>query len=176
MFSAVSFELSDKQNMSNCDAETKNFRSNHSSSSCEPETTTSPPSKIKPSDQSRQPVEKHTDYEFFCCHPKVAKFNSLFSLKLWLPGYLPYPIGFRVPKRDVYQWMWAPLPGGWLSIPSLHGSVKCTLWMMAMVENVHSKNANCADWETKISQSNVLYTILLLLTNEGHSKRPQPGC
>ena len=37
-----SFELSDKQNMSDGDAETKIFRSNHSSSSCEPDTTTVP--------------------------------------------------------------------------------------------------------------------------------------
>ena len=99
-----SFELSDG------DAETKFFGSNHSSSSCEPDsicvpdttTTCSPPSKIKPPDPSRQGVEKHTDYECFCCHPKVAKFNSLFSLKSLLPGCLQYPIGFRVPKRDVY--------------------------------------------------------------------------
>ena len=86
-----SFELSDEQNMSDVymcdgDAGTKIFRSNHSSSShepdssCEPDTTTSPPSKIKPPDPSRQPIEKHTDYEIFCCHPKVVKFNSLFSL------------------------------------------------------------------------------------------------
>ena len=80
-----SFELSDEQNMSDVymsdgDAETKIFGSNHSSSSCEPDTTTSPPSKIKPPDPSRQPVGKHTDYECFCCYLKVAKFNSLFSL------------------------------------------------------------------------------------------------
>ena len=86
-----SFELSDEENMSDVymsdgDAETNIFGSNHSSSSCEPDsscesdTTTSPPSKIKPPDPSRQPVEKHTDYECFCCHLKVAKFNSLFSL------------------------------------------------------------------------------------------------
>ena len=82
-----SFELSDEQNMSDVymsdgDAETKIFGSNHSSSSSEPDTTTSPPSKIKPPDPSRQPVEKHPDYECFCCHPKVVKFNSLFSLKV----------------------------------------------------------------------------------------------
>ena len=47
-----SFELSNEQNMSDGDAETKIFRSNHSSSSCEPDssckpdTTTSPPSKL----------------------------------------------------------------------------------------------------------------------------------
>ena len=77
-----SFELSDEQNMSDGDAETKIFGSNHSSSSCEPDITTSPPSKIKPPDPSRQPVEKHPDYECFCQHLKVAKFNSLFSLKV----------------------------------------------------------------------------------------------
>ena len=103
-----SFELSDEQNMSDGDAKTKIFGSNHSSSCCEPDsicvpgTTTSPPSKIKPPDPSRQRVEKHTDYKCFCCHPKVAKFNSLFSLKSWLPGCLQYPVGFRVLKRDVY--------------------------------------------------------------------------
>ena len=102
-----SFELSDEQNMSGGDAETI-FGSNHSSSSCEPDsicvpdTTTSPPSKIKPPDPSRQHVEKHTDYKCFCCHLKVAKFNSLFSLKSSLPGCSQYPIGFRVTKRDVY--------------------------------------------------------------------------
>ena len=73
-----SFKLSDVY-MSDGDAETKIVRSNHSSSSCEPDTTTSPQSKIKPPD-STHGVEKHTDYECFCCHPKVAKFNSLFSL------------------------------------------------------------------------------------------------
>ena len=102
-----SFELSDVY-MSDGDVETKIFGSNHSSSSCEPDsiclpdTTTSPQSKIKPPDPSRQRVEKHTDYECFCCYPKVAKFNSLFSLKPSLPGCLQYPSGFRVPKRDVY--------------------------------------------------------------------------
>ena len=96
-----SFELSDG------DAETKIFGSNRSSSSCEPDsicvpdTTTNPPSKIKSPD-SIHGVEKHTDYECFCCHPKVAKFNSLFSLRSSLPGCLQYPIGFRVPKRDGY--------------------------------------------------------------------------
>ena len=100
-----SFELSDVY-MYHGDAETKIFGRNHSSSSCEPDsicvpdTITSPPSKIKPPDPSRQCVEKHTEYECFCCHLKVAKFNSLFSLKSSLPGCLP--IGFRVPKRDVY--------------------------------------------------------------------------
>ena len=85
-----SFELSDVY-MSDGDAETKIFGSNHSSSSCEPDsicepdTTTSPPSKIKPPD-STHGVGKHTDYECFCCHLKVAKFNSLFSLKSSLPG------------------------------------------------------------------------------------------
>ena len=68
--------------MSDGDTETKIFRSNHSSSSCEPDTTTSSQSKIKPPDPSRQPVEKYPDYECFGCHPKVAKFNSLFSLKV----------------------------------------------------------------------------------------------
>ena len=59
-----SFELSDVY-MSDGDAETKIFGSNHSSSSCEPDsicepdTTTSPPSKIKPPD-STHGVEKHT--------------------------------------------------------------------------------------------------------------------
>ena len=98
-----SFELSDEQNMSDGDAETQIFVSNHSSSncepdsSCEPDTTTSPPSKIKPPDPSRQPVEKHIDYECFCCHPKVVKFNSLFKLKSQLP--------------DVYLQIQAPLAG-----------------------------------------------------------------
>ena len=101
-----SFELSDKQNMSDVymsdgDAETRIFRSNHSSSSYEPDTANGPPSKIKPPDPSRQPVEKHTDYECFCCYLKVVKFNSWFSLKSRLPGCLLYP-NFRVPKRDVY--------------------------------------------------------------------------
>ena len=41
-----SFELSDEQNMSDGDAKTKIFGSNHSSSSCEHDTKTSPPSKI----------------------------------------------------------------------------------------------------------------------------------
>ena len=101
-----SFKLSDVYT-SDGDAETKIFGSNHSNSSCEPhsicepDTTTSPPSKIKPPD-STHGVEKHTDYECFCCHPKVAKFNSLFSLKSSLPGCLQYLIGFRVSKRDVY--------------------------------------------------------------------------
>ena len=99
-----SFKLSDVY-MSDGDAETKIFGSNHSSSSCEPDsicvsdTTTSPPSKIKPPDPSRQRVEKHTDYKCFCCHPKVAKFNSLFSLKSSLPGCLPYPIGLGYPRE-----------------------------------------------------------------------------
>ena len=107
MLKTYSFELSDVY-MSDGDAETKIFGSNHSSSSCEPnstwlpDNTISPPSKIKPPDPSRQHVEKHTDYECFCCHPKVAKFNSLFSLKSSLPGCLQYPIGFRLPKGDVY--------------------------------------------------------------------------
>ena len=101
-----SFELSDVY-MSDGDVETKIFGSNHSSSNCEPDsicvpdTTTSPPSKIKPPD-STHGVEKHADYKCFCCHLKVAKFNSLFSLKSSLPACLQYSIGFRVPKRDVY--------------------------------------------------------------------------
>ena len=75
-----SFELSDEQNMSDDymshgDAKTKIFRSTDSSSNCEPDTTTSPPSKIKLPDPSRQPVEKDTDYKCFYSHPKVAKFN-----------------------------------------------------------------------------------------------------
>ena len=73
-----SFELSDEQNMSNDymshgDAETKIFGSTDSSSNCEPDTTTSPPSKIKLPDPIRQPV----DSECFCSHPKVAKFHRL---------------------------------------------------------------------------------------------------
>ena len=80
-----SFELSDEQNMSDVymshdDAETEIFGSNHSSSSCEPDTTTSPPSKIKPPDPSRQPVEKHTDYKCFCCHPKVVNLTPCLVL------------------------------------------------------------------------------------------------
>ena len=52
-----SFELSDEQNMSDDymshgDAETKIFGSSDSSSNCKPDTTTSPPSKIKLRDPS----------------------------------------------------------------------------------------------------------------------------
>ena len=77
-----SFELSDEQNMSDDymshdDAETEVFNTTDSSSNCEPDTTASPPSKIKLPDQSRQPVEKDTDYECICSHPKVAKFKLI---------------------------------------------------------------------------------------------------
>ena len=73
-----SFELSDEQNMSDDymshgDAERKIFGSTDSSSNCEPDTTTSPPSKIKLPDLSRQPV----DNKCICSHPKVAKFHHL---------------------------------------------------------------------------------------------------
>ena len=60
--------------ISHGDAETKIFRSTDSSSNCEPDTTTSPLSKIKLSDPIRQPV----DSECFCSHLKVSKLS--FSL------------------------------------------------------------------------------------------------
>ena len=77
-----SFELSDEQNMSDDymshhDAETEVFHSTDSSSCFEPDTTTSPPSKIKLPDSSIQPAAKDTNYKYIFSHPQVAKFKLL---------------------------------------------------------------------------------------------------
>ena len=77
-----SFELSDEQNMSDDymshdDAETEVFDSTDSSSCFEPDTTTSPPSKIKLPDPIRQHAKKDTDYKYICSHLKVAKFKLI---------------------------------------------------------------------------------------------------
>ena len=60
--------------MSHDDAETEVFNSTHCHSCFEPDTTTSPPSKIKLPDPTIQPAEKDTNYKYIFSHPQVAKF------------------------------------------------------------------------------------------------------